>query len=58
LGVTDEGVARLRLVGSCDGCPSSAVTLELAVRTPSRRPLRRSRAIELSAETPAPAAAA
>ena len=25
------GVVRLRLLGSCDGCPSSAVTLELAV---------------------------
>ena len=31
LGVDDEGVAHLRLHGSCDGCPSSAVTMELAV---------------------------
>jgi Fe-S cluster biogenesis protein NfuA len=31
LEVTDEGVVRLRLLGSCDGCPSSSVTLELAV---------------------------
>ena len=31
LGVTEEGVVRLRLLGSCDGCPSSSVTLELAV---------------------------
>jgi Fe-S cluster biogenesis protein NfuA/nitrite reductase/ring-hydroxylating ferredoxin subunit len=30
LGVED-GVARLRLEGTCDGCPSSAVTLKLAV---------------------------
>lgn len=29
--VTAEGVARLRMLGSCDGCPSSAVTLSLAV---------------------------
>lgn len=29
--VTDEGVARLRLLGSCDGCASSSVTLSLAV---------------------------
>ncbi len=29
--VTEQGVARLRMLGSCDGCPSSAVTLELAV---------------------------
>ncbi|MFJ6819639.1 NifU family protein [Streptomyces niveus] len=32
LGVTDEGVVRLRLLGSCDGCPSSSATLELAVQ--------------------------
>jgi Fe-S cluster biogenesis protein NfuA/nitrite reductase/ring-hydroxylating ferredoxin subunit len=31
LDVTDEGVARLRMLGSCDGCPSSSVTLKLAV---------------------------
>jgi Fe-S cluster biogenesis protein NfuA len=30
LGVS-EGVAQLRLQGSCNGCPSSAVTLKLAV---------------------------
>lgn len=27
-----EGVVRLQLLGSCDGCPSSSVTLELALR--------------------------
>jgi Fe-S cluster biogenesis protein NfuA/nitrite reductase/ring-hydroxylating ferredoxin subunit len=31
LGVTGEGVARLRLQGSCEGCPSSAATLQLAI---------------------------
>ncbi|MEJ7691148.1 MAG: NifU family protein [Nocardioidaceae bacterium] len=31
LEVTDTGVVRLRLLGSCDGCPSSSVTLKLAV---------------------------
>lgn len=31
LGVSDDGVVRLRLLGSCDGCPSSSVTLTLAV---------------------------
>lgn len=30
--VTADGVARLRMLGSCDGCASSAVTLDLAVR--------------------------
>lgn len=29
--VTDDDVVRLALLGSCDGCASSAVTLELAV---------------------------
>ena len=28
----DEGVARLKLEGSCDGCPASASTLELAIK--------------------------
>jgi Fe-S cluster biogenesis protein NfuA/nitrite reductase/ring-hydroxylating ferredoxin subunit len=31
LGVTGAGVVRLRLLGSCDGCASSSVTLKLAV---------------------------
>jgi Fe-S cluster biogenesis protein NfuA len=31
LGVTDDGVARLRLEGSCNGCPSSTVTVQLAI---------------------------
>ncbi len=33
LGVSDEGVVGLRMLGSCDGCPSSSVTLTLAVET-------------------------
>ena len=28
----DEGVVALRMLGSCDGCASSSVTLELAVQ--------------------------
>ncbi len=31
LEVTGTGTVRLRLLGSCDGCPSSSVTLKLAV---------------------------
>jgi Fe-S cluster biogenesis protein NfuA/nitrite reductase/ring-hydroxylating ferredoxin subunit len=31
LGVSEEGVARLRLEGSCHGCPSSTVTVRLAI---------------------------
>jgi len=33
LGVTADGVARLRLEGSCHGCPSSTVTVQLAIRS-------------------------
>jgi Fe-S cluster biogenesis protein NfuA/nitrite reductase/ring-hydroxylating ferredoxin subunit len=29
--VAPDGVVRIRLLGSCDGCPSSSVTLQLAV---------------------------
>ncbi len=31
LDVTDDGVVRLRMLGSCDGCASSSLTLKLAV---------------------------
>jgi Fe-S cluster biogenesis protein NfuA/nitrite reductase/ring-hydroxylating ferredoxin subunit len=31
LDVTDDGLVRLAMLGSCDGCPSSSVTLTLAV---------------------------
>jgi Fe-S cluster biogenesis protein NfuA/nitrite reductase/ring-hydroxylating ferredoxin subunit len=33
LGLTEEGAVRLRMLGSCDGCASSSVTLTLAVET-------------------------
>jgi Fe-S cluster biogenesis protein NfuA/nitrite reductase/ring-hydroxylating ferredoxin subunit len=36
LDVTDDGLVRLRMLGSCDGCPSSSVTLTLAVETAIR----------------------
>jgi Fe-S cluster biogenesis protein NfuA/nitrite reductase/ring-hydroxylating ferredoxin subunit len=32
LGVTDDGVAHLRLEGSCHGCPSSTLTVRLAIQ--------------------------
>jgi Fe-S cluster biogenesis protein NfuA/nitrite reductase/ring-hydroxylating ferredoxin subunit len=32
LGVADDGVAHLRLEGSCHGCPSSTVTVQLAIK--------------------------
>jgi Fe-S cluster biogenesis protein NfuA len=31
LGIDDTGVARLRLEGSCDGCASSAMTVQMAI---------------------------
>ena len=31
LGVSEQGVARLRLEGTCHGCPSSTVTVRLAI---------------------------
>ena len=31
--ITSEGVVRLGMLGSCDGCPSSSVTLSLAVES-------------------------
>lgn len=31
LGITEQGVVQLRLLGSCDGCSSSAATMSLAV---------------------------
>lgn len=31
LGVDDDGVARLRLQGNCDGCPSSTLTVKMAI---------------------------
>ncbi|MGQ0840916.1 NifU family protein [Actinokineospora sp.] len=31
LGVDDDGTVRLRLAGSCNGCPSSTVTVKLAI---------------------------
>ena len=36
------GVARLRLEGSCHGCPSSTVTVQLAIKEPCRMPRPRS----------------
>lgn len=29
--VTPEGVARIRLLGACVGCPSSSVTLQVGI---------------------------
>ena len=31
LEVTDEGIARLQMVGSCNGCPMSMLTMKLGI---------------------------
>ena len=53
LGVSDDGAVRIRLLGSCDGCPSSAVTLTLAVEGAIESAAPEVTAIEVE-EAPAP----
>jgi Fe-S cluster biogenesis protein NfuA/nitrite reductase/ring-hydroxylating ferredoxin subunit len=50
LDVTDDGVVRLRMLGSCDGCPSSAVTLQLAVEGAITTAAPEVTAVEVAAE--------
>ena len=57
LGVDNEGVVRLQLLGSCDGCASSAVTLELAVEDAIRSAAPEIVRIDVEAAAPASAAA-
>lgn len=37
LDIDEQGVVRLRLKGNCDGCPSSAVTVKLAIEDAIRK---------------------
>lgn len=55
--VTAQGLVRLQLTGSCDGCPSSAVTLELAVEGAVRDAAPEVTDIEVLAAPKAPKAA-
>lgn len=48
--VSADGVVRLRLLGSCHGCPSSAVTLQLAVEGAVRSAAPETTAIEVDTE--------
>jgi Fe-S cluster biogenesis protein NfuA/nitrite reductase/ring-hydroxylating ferredoxin subunit len=57
LEVTDEGVVRLRLLGSCDGCASSSVTLKLAVEGAIEAAAPEISAIEVEEPTTEPAGA-
>jgi Fe-S cluster biogenesis protein NfuA/nitrite reductase/ring-hydroxylating ferredoxin subunit len=58
IGVTD-GVARLKLEGNCDGCPSSTVTVQLAIEgaVQDAAPEVTEVVVEGVTEAPAPAAA-
>ena len=53
LGLTEDGVVRLRMLGSCDGCPSSSVTLTLAVETAIQAAAPETLGIEVEEATPA-----
>ncbi len=57
LGVED-GVARIRLEGSCDGCPASSSTLELAIKSALEEaaPDLEGLVVEGAVQVPAPAA--
>jgi Fe-S cluster biogenesis protein NfuA/nitrite reductase/ring-hydroxylating ferredoxin subunit len=55
LGVAADGVVRLRLLGSCDGCPSSSVTLKLAVEDAIESAAPEVVAIEVEEAAPADA---
>ena len=54
LGVHTDGTVRLRLLGSCDGCPSSSVTLTLAVETAIEAAAPEVTAIEVETPTADP----
>ncbi|GAB1813237.1 NifU family protein [Mycobacterium sp. MUNTM1] len=54
LEVTDDDVVRLAFTGSCKSCPSSAVTLELAVQDAVRAAAPEISAIEVVTTEPAP----
>jgi Fe-S cluster biogenesis protein NfuA/nitrite reductase/ring-hydroxylating ferredoxin subunit len=57
LGISAEGVVRLRLLGSCHGCPSSSVTLKLAVEDAIETAAPEVTAIEVEEAAPAAPAA-
>lgn len=58
LEVTGDGVVRLRLLGSCDGCASSSVTLKLAVEGAIEAAAPEISAIEVETPADKPAAGA
>lgn len=54
LGVDEAGVVRLALQGSCDGCPSSTVTVALAIEKAIEAAAPEVTKVEVDGVTPAP----
>jgi Fe-S cluster biogenesis protein NfuA len=44
--ITDEGVARIRLLGACIGCPSSSMTLQMGIERNLREKVPQITAVE------------
>lgn len=57
VGVDDEGIAHLQLQGSCDGCPSSALTVHSAIEDAVLAAAPEVLAVEVAGMVPGPATA-
>lgn len=57
LGLDDDGTVRLRLAGSCDGCPSSTVTVKMAIEKGIEEVAPEVTKIEVEGMAPDPSAA-
>jgi Fe-S cluster biogenesis protein NfuA/nitrite reductase/ring-hydroxylating ferredoxin subunit len=55
LGLDDDGTVRLRLAGSCDGCPSSALTVKMAIEKGIEDVAPEVTAVEVEGVVPEPA---
>lgn len=55
LGLDPDGTVRLRLAGSCDGCPSSAVTVKMAIERGIEDVAPEVTKVEVEGVAPAPA---
>jgi Fe-S cluster biogenesis protein NfuA/nitrite reductase/ring-hydroxylating ferredoxin subunit len=55
LGLDPDGTVRLRLAGSCDGCPSSALTVKMAIEKGIEDVAPEVTKVEVEGVTPAPA---
>lgn len=57
LGLDPDGTVRLRLAGSCDGCPSSAITVKMAIERGIEDVAPEVTKVEVEGMAPDPAAA-